>query len=408
MKNNKYDWHELEDAAESAQAMIKGGDLSPGVEKALRALVKMFSDVIKKGTRSEYFAHVSPYNVEINNTTQCRAITRNPQRIKELTADIGRNGVRAPLLVRRNRTGNGYSLLNGTHRLEGTLGAIEDGAWDTSFKMPAVIIPVEIYGTVEAAIPIIQVMLNEDRHKKIGNSESDYNKFIKNYIEENKIDLTDAHQYDTTVNVMRLLIQCKSMSTIKGYITKAKNKQLLSRSDVEEKAAGDWSKDAIKVHKLRDAGKVDGKYVHRGSIHGNKFDGHVSFTSLHGSTDDQRYWRDQRWKTANPHRDLCLIVGAQRTDGSPEKVLNERKKFFEERFYRYKYLGDKGLQADIYVIAPQIKQDAALTFDGRQVAVLGEHLNVPSSWKFISRADIIKAFKQGQPFLNSWIFTEKK
>jgi hypothetical protein len=386
------------------------------VNGPLREFLKIVDNFVQLGENSKYFRRVSPFDVQISTSSQCRAVTQVPKQVNALKDSILRNGVTHPLLTVKNSTAAGAELLNGVHRDAAAKGLLDSKQLDSNWKYPCVEIPSNMRALIQPAFGLIQLILNEDEGKKLGNNKNDYAKTLDAYIKDHNVDLEDEEGYQEMHTLLMNMDKHRSSQGAKSLLTRRKNAQKVARSDVEEHNTDAWRDHAAQAFKLSENGTRGVKTRYQGKILNSKFDGAVDLVAPGvGSSFDQRFLRDHRWKKAYPRHDLALAVIAQNTEGDPKSVIQKRIKFFTDVAEIWRDFGPSGLHFDYILIAPQIRQSVQTTYGDpnnpsqiRHASVRAEHVTVVGDWTVITKAALISEFNNGVFFKKSWCFTEVK
>ncbi len=383
---------------------------------AANLLLAILHRVVKHGEKSPFYDNISPHNITIGSNSQIRSQTLCPKKIRELMASIPRNGVQNAIFATKNTTSQSYCSIDGNHRLTAVKKLLEAQEIVSDFDMPCILVPEKDINLLNEIIEDAQLALNDPADSKIGNLEADISKAIDKKIAKG-FDLCNQGDYDKVLALVKATNKHKSERSLKSLLTKKKNQLLADRSDIKEATPDEWKAAAFNINKLKSAGElsVDAtqgnstKYDRLiGKIGEHSLDGRVEFVSITGSSFDQRFRRDMKYKMLHPDKDLALIVACQGTKGDVRTVVKSRQKVFQEYYFDYQNLGEASIFFDFLLIAPQIMGNVEIkVVFGDEIKTLlakAEHFKSRRGWKVITKDEVVSHWKNKKTaFKMDWV-----
>lgn len=395
-----FDYKEFEYAHKKIDALISSNRV-PNCQSEFKNILALLYEVLSNGDNSKYFKMISPFRVEISSSSQIRGVSKEPEIVEQLRKQIEEFGVERPLLVVEPLVSHGkFELLNGNHRHAACL-AFKTPQPD--FKYPCIVIPNSYRAITQKGWKWLQIFLNH-AETKVGNDENDYMKVLRQHIDENNIDINDNKQHEYLTDLLVEMSGKYSQRGAKSVITHLKNNINEENSDIDQKNAKEAVSQFVQKYRFNDqAKKQDGRLIYTGKIKGQDFNGCIEFVSMIGSSYDQKFVRDIRWSTKTKKQQIH-VFSAQRTQGSVETVLKQRKEYFQKTMELYNILGDKAIWFDYVVIDCQIKDDVTgVSFDNKVYNIKAENIN---NYKIISKDQVVAAFKNKEVYKPDWILSE--
>jgi len=410
-----FDYQEFEYAVEKLKEMISTNAYS-NMHSGLQKMVDIFEDVLLNKEKSKYFKTISPYNVEVKRGSQIRVVNIEPQIVEKLRKEIEYCGVKMPLLVAEAQTNNGlYELLNGNHRHEACLKSLQKNSQilTANYEYPCVVIDKSDRSITADVWQYAQIFLNHV-NTKVGNDENDIITVLQNHARDNNLDLNNQSDKESLVKLCILLSGKHGERGAKNVVTRVKNNIKLTNSSIIQNSPETAVENFVDKYKLTEVKKSKGKKskgdnrkTYDGTFFNKKFEGCVEFVSMVGSSFDQRFLRDMRWSKTNSNKSQIFILSAQKTSGSVNMVLSQRKEFFSKMFELFKEFGSKGIWCDYVVVDAQIRNNISnIEIDGNFYDLKAENIH---TYKIITKNEIIKTFSSNRRIYElDWIFTEDK
>jgi len=387
----------------------------------------VLDDFIKHKTKSKYYANVNPSKVHQNPGAQIRSETIDPQHLQKLKGSIVSHGeVLEPLFLVQDIYG-GFGILNGNHRDQATKELMASGGLPENYKYHAVIINQVLYAELSSILPLIQGIFNENTPKK-ENKNEDRVKSIRSYIDANDIDITSEKEYKKLCSLVRILYPHITAKGSKNIVTRARDYKLEERSDIIQRSTTKWTTSISSIFDLQYMGTIKNIYKddvmekngspykeYKGSFGGIPFDGLIEVISNKGSSFDQKWLRDLRFRhrTKNGYKIIHLLI-VQETKGKVEVVVNVRRAIINSIHETWKMLGTaNGITFDYLVMAPQFESDCTIQLekDGEKIPIKAENPDRKNDWRIISKKELLNQFdryekgKDLRCYKEEWLYT---
>lgn len=376
---------------------------------ALKNMLIVTDDIIKNQQKSKYFQYVSPYDVVVEDTSQCRAITIDPDTLHSVQQSIlrSKNVINPVLLVRTNKGKHKYKLLNGGHRHKASKNLLDMDQLPEDFKYPAVVLEMKQYSKLLPAISLIQGSLNDHPPRK-SNTENDMGKIISEYVRTNDINLENKKEYDKAYEVFTNSFAHSSPKTIKGRLTSEKNRIKAEKSDVYCAQPNSFvDKFTRTFNSVPDNKKnkiysqtIDGKNYNKAKL---------VFISAKGSVIDQSLTRTATYKYDNPSRPIIYLVGCQKNKGDGQATIQSRIDCFKK--LKKIWLASDNCEnfiPDLIVIVPQNMSKQSCRINGSLFITKPEKIDSQKSWIRITKKEILSHFKTGTTaYKEEWIIRKQ-
>jgi hypothetical protein len=369
---------------------------------ALKEMLIVTDDIIENKQKSKYFQYVSPYDVVVEDTSQCRAITIDPDTLHSVQQSIlrSKNVTNPVLLVRTNKGKHKYKLLNGGHRHKASKNLLDTDELPENFQYPAVVLEIKQYSELLPAISLIQGSLNDHPPRK-SNTENDIGKVISDYIRTNKIDLENKEEYNKAFNIFTNSFAHSNPKTIKRRLTSEKNRIKMERSDVYCASSTVFKNKFIEVFKgTPDLLTIDNKEYNNPNL---------VFISNRGSTIDQALIRSAMYNYDNPSKQTIYVIACERNKGDGQGTILSRIQCFN-KLKKAWLTTDKCEKfiPDLAVVVPQNMSRQTCRINDSLLVARPEKINSQKSWIRITKQEILSHFKTDtEAFKEEWLIRKE-
>ena len=345
-------------------------------------------------------------------------IGTDPGHIKTIKKSILSLGgeIKEPILAFENLNGEKF-VLNGVHRVEAfqeLYGEKKEEINKFDYKIPAIVLTYSEWSSTlledVSLMQLVQACLNDHLPNK-PNTEQDIKRFISNrikydsrikninlesFIKENLLEISKAGKYtsrdsdyrDHLVNCVSIVyLNTNSVKSIKGHITKTAKRLLVENNNqIRDMAPQGWVEKCVEVfskahrNKQIKSSKLKDFYECLQSNYLKEKE--KMFLSSHGSTFDQKVWRDFKSNFKKNSNFKTVRISASQKISSEEEIKTRQNLLWRNIAEVYEILTIDLFNiwcADYIVFSPQVNS---------------KNINDISSWEILSKEEIIEKAKK--------------